>query len=174
MSRSVQVLRRLPHPMSSTPTVSAPGSSDADARKRRRENLIIAAVLVFQIAMPLSYYLSSRIYDERFSWRMFSTLRLRDCKVEVKEHLDIPDTDDEQRHTRVRQVNVERDVHVAWLRLLERMRSAVVDEYLARRCQSPDVTSVDFACQCSDTDGHPLPPMERSLSCKAAHREASP
>jgi hypothetical protein len=156
------------------PTVSAPASSDADARKRRRENLIIAAVLVFQIAMPLSYYLSGRIYDERFSWRMFSTLRLRDCKVEVKEHLDIHDSDDNQRHTRVRQVNIERDVHVAWLRLLERMRSAVIDEYLARRCESPEVTSVEFACHCNDTDGRPLPPMERSFTCKAAHREASP
>ena len=155
--------------MSSTPTVSAPGTSDADARKRRRENLTIAAILVFQIAMPLSYYVSHRLYDERFSWRMFSTLRLRDCKVEVKEHVNIDGSE------RVRQVNIERDVHVAWLRLLERMRSAVVDEYLERRCESPDVTSVDFACHCNDTDGRPLAPMERQLTCKVAHRaEAAP
>lgn len=149
--------------MSSTPTASAPSTD----RKRKRENLTIAAILVFQIAMPLSYYFSSRIYDERFSWRMFSTLRLRDCKVEVKEHVRSGG------RSGTRTVNIERDVHVAWLRLLERMRSAVVDEYLARRCQSPDVTSVDFTCHCNDTDGRPLPPMERSLTCKEAHREGA-
>lgn len=152
--------------MSSTPTATAPSTAASDARKRRRENLTIAAILAFQIAMPLSYYLSDRLYDERFSWRMFSTLRLRDCKVEVKEHLI------SEGRSRTRRVNIERDVHVAWLRLLERMRSAVVDEYLARRCQSPDVTSVDFTCHCNDTDGRPLPPMERSFTCKEAHREA--
>jgi hypothetical protein len=154
--------------MSSTPTASASSTADADARKRRRDNLTIATILVFQIAMPLSYYLTDRLYDERFSWRMFSTLRLRDCKVEVKEQV-VSDG-----RARTRNVNIERDVHVAWLRLLERMRSAVVDEYLARRCQSPDVTSVDFTCHCNDTDGRALPAMERSLTCKAAHREAAP
>jgi hypothetical protein len=138
-------------------------------RTRRRENLVIAAILAFQILMPLSYYLGDRMYDERFSWRMFSTLRLRDCKVEVKEHVSSSGA------SRTRTVNVERDVHVAWLRLLERMRSAVIDEYLARRCTSPDVTSVDFTCRCKDTDGRALAPMERSVRCDAAHSsEATP
>jgi hypothetical protein len=54
------------------------------------------------------------------------------------------------------------------------MRSAVVDEYLARRCDNPDVLSVDFACHCNDTDGRSLAPMERSLTCNAAHREGLP
>jgi hypothetical protein len=130
--------------------------SSPSTAKRRRENWTIAAILAFQIAMPLSYYLSGRAYDERFSWRMFSTLRLRDCKVQVTEHLA---------GARSRNVNIERDVHVAWLRLLERARSAVIDAYLERRCQTEGVTSVDFVCHCKDTDGATLPPMERSLSC---------
>jgi hypothetical protein len=139
--------------------MSSPSTApDPHARTRRRENLTIAAILVFQIAMPLSYYVSRRAYDERFSWRMFSTLRLRDCKVEVKEQLE---------SGRTRSVNIERDVHVAWLRLLERMRSAVIEAYLERRCDNNGVTRVDFTCRCNDTDGRALPPMERSLSCEA-------
>jgi hypothetical protein len=131
--------------------------SSPSTAKRRRENWTIAAILAFQIAMPLSYYLSGRAYDERFSWRMFSTLRLRDCKVQVTEHLS---------SGRTRNVNIERDVHVAWLRLLERMRSAVIDAYLERRCEIEGVTSVEFICRCHDTDGTALPPMERSLRCE--------
>lgn len=131
-------------------------STAPDPVLRRRNNWTIAAILAFQIAMPLSYYLSGRAYDERFSWRMFSTLRLRDCKVRVTE----------QRHgVRARNVDIERDVHVAWLRLLERMRSAVIDAYLERRCHVEGVTRVDFVCNCKDTDGRALPPLERSLSC---------
>lgn len=140
--------------------MSSPSTAPhAHTRTRRRENLTIAAILVFQIAMPLSYYVSRRAYDERFSWRMFSTLRLRDCKVDVKEQLE---------SGRTRSVNIERDVHVAWLRLLERMRSAVIDAYLERRCDSGGVTRVDFTCRCNDTDGRALPAMQRSLSCEVA------
>jgi hypothetical protein len=105
---------------------------------------------------------SARTYDERFSWRMFSTLRLRDCKVEVTEQVRVAG------HAQTRTVNVERDVHVAWLRLLERMRGAVVDAYLERRCAGDDVASVHFVCRCHDTDGRALPPMERSLQCEAS------
>jgi hypothetical protein len=152
------MLTPLAFPMSTSST-----APHAQTRTRRRENLTIAAILVFQIAMPLSYYLSGRAYDERFSWRMFSTLRLRDCKVQVREHLV----------SSIRDVNVERDVHVAWLRLLERMRSAVVDAYLERRCQAEEVTRVDFICRCNDTDGRTLPAMERSLSCDSV-REVAP
>jgi len=128
---------------------------------RTRQNLFIGAVLLLQIGMPLSYYVSGRSYDERFSWRMFSTLRLRDCHVEVTEQVSTGNG------TQPRPVSVERDVHIAWLRLLERMRTGVVDAYLRRRCQGPDVQSVSFVCRCDDTDGRPLPPLERDLTCGA-------
>jgi hypothetical protein len=144
-------------------------TTDAQARTRRRQNLTIAVILVVQVALPLSYYLSSRLYDERFSWRMFSTLRLRDCKVEVTEQLSVAGRE------RSKKVNIERDVHVAWLRLLERMRSAVVDAYLERRCHNENVMRVDFVSRCTDTDGRVLPPMERSLLCTPRQRgEATP
>ena len=127
--------------------------------RRTRQNLFVGTVLLLQIGVPLSYYVSGRSYDERFSWRMFSTLRLRDCQVEVIEH--VPGAE-------ARRVNVERDVHIAWLRLLERMRTGVVDAYLRRRCEGSDVQRVDFAARCQDTDGRNLPAFERSLTCPRA------
>jgi hypothetical protein len=148
--------------MSAPRTPSLGSSSQRPNPPRRRENLLISAFLALQIAIPLSYYLSARTYDERFSWRMFSTLRLRDCKVEVTEQVRVGGQEVP------RSVNVERDVHVAWLRLLERMRSAVIDAYLERRCTTDDVSSVRFVCRCKDTDGTPLPAMERSLHCEAS------
>jgi hypothetical protein len=147
--------------MSSEPrSTTAP---QAKSPQRTRNNLFIGAVLLLQICLPLRYYVSDRGYDERFSWRMFSTLRLRDCKVEVSEQL--------RGAGGTRPVSVERDVHIAWLRLLERMRTGVVDAYLHRRCQGSDVQRVDFVCRCKDTDGRALPALERSLTCPA---EAAP
>ena len=136
--------------------------SPTDTPQRKRQNLFVGAVLLLQIGVPLSYYVSDRSYDERFSWRMFSTLRLRDCRVEVSEQA--------QGAAQARRVSVERDVHIAWLRLLERMRTGVVDAYLRRRCQGADVERVDFVCRCKDTDGRALPPYERSLTCAKGAR----
>ena len=141
--------------MSSEPRPATP--QQVSPQQRTRNNLFIGAVLLLQIGLPLSYYVSGRNYDERFSWRMFSTLRLRDCKVQVSEQL--------RGSAGMRPVSVERDVHIAWLRLLERMRSGVVDAYLQRRCHGSDVQRVDFVCRCDDTDGRALPPLERSLTC---------
>ena len=120
-------------------------------------NVGIALFLAAQVSVPLSYYLSDRNYDERFSWRMFSTLRVRDCRVKVTELVGAQSVP--------REVDVQRDVHVSWLRLLERMRGAVIDAYLQRRCVDPAVQRVELTSRCRDTDQTTLPPFVRSLTC---------
>jgi hypothetical protein len=132
---------------------------ESDPRKRRIANVFIGLFLAFQVIMPLSYYLGDRDYDERFSWRMFSTLRLRDCDIHVTETL-------REAGSRVaREVAVSADVQVAWVRLLERMRTRVVDNYLHRRCEREQVEHVDYVRSCRDTDGKALPETRRSLQC---------
>jgi hypothetical protein len=129
-------------------------------KSRRAVNAGIGLFLAAQVIVPLSYYLSDRDYDERFSWRMFSTLRVRDCHVKVTEFVGargVPRT-----------VDVQRDVHVSWLRLLERMRGAVIDAYLERRCADPTVQRVEFTSTCRDTDLTALPPLVRSLACRSS------
>jgi hypothetical protein len=162
--------------MLKTPRARAAASSpkpqvpEAPQRSSRRvQNAFIAAFLALQIGVPLHYYLSDRDYDERFSWRMFSTLRLRDCAVHV--------TETPRGAAGVsREVAIERDVHVAWVRLLERMRTAVVDRYLHRRCELAAIERVDYVRTCKDTDGSELTPVRRSLDCTQAEPqgEAAP
>src|SRR5690349_9855363 len=55
------------------------------ARRRTFENAFIALFLAFMLGMPLRYYMGGRGFDERFSWRMFSTIRMLDCKATVVE-----------------------------------------------------------------------------------------
>jgi hypothetical protein len=142
---------------------SAP-ASERDRRRRRLETLGSAAFLLFQLAVPLHYYLGSRDYDERFSWRMFSSVRLRDCRVHVVE------TPREAGTNAERPVAIERDVQVAWVHLLERMRTGVVDKYLQRRCEQADVERVQYLGACKDTDGSALPELRRERRCSAAER----
>jgi hypothetical protein len=148
----------MPEPTLQRPVESAPG-------RRRLSNVFIGAFLAVQIAMPLSYYLRDHDYDERFSWRMFSTLRLRDCKILVNETPRGSNTN--------QAVAIERDVQVAWLRLLERMRTSVVDKYLQRRCerQGGAIERVEFVRTCKDTDGKALPALHRTLQCGQSEPE---
>jgi hypothetical protein len=127
-------------------------------RARGLENAFIAGFLALQIAMPLSYYLGGRGYDERFSWRMFSTLRLRDCTVRVLEQ--------SREGAPPQPVALEQDVQASWVRLLERQRTAVIDKYLARRCRRGDVWQVEYVRTCQDTDGRALPPITQQLRCQ--------
>lgn len=131
---------------------------------RALSNALIAAFLLFQIAMPLRYYLGGRGYDERFSWRMFSSIRMQRCDVHVH---DLDEGGGE------REVELERELQVAWIGMLERYRAQVVDEFLRRRCAAPDVRKARYERTCKDTDGSDLPRLSVTLDCasKQLHRE---
>src|SRR5438477_6595214 len=105
---------------------------------RAASNGFIAAFLLYQIAMPLRYYARGGGYDERFSWRMFSTVRMQKCTVRVRETAK-PDDGGEARE---RSVNLNHELQIAWIGMLERDRPQVVRKFLARRCQQPDVSAV--------------------------------
>jgi hypothetical protein len=135
---------------------------------RRLSNLFIAAFLAFQIGMPLRYYLGDRGYDERFSWRMFSTVRLQQCEMQISERGANADP-------AFHQVHVRRDVQAAWVNLLERVRMPVVKKYLARRCERQHATEVSYTRRCTDTDGSALPVQTLRMDCSSRElREAPP
>ena len=141
---------------------------NAGIGSRRLTNTFIAAFLLFQVAMPLRYYLGDRGYDERFSWRMFSTLRMQQCEMQISEALSAD-------RSAFREVQVRRDIQVAWVNLLERVRMPVVKKYLARRCERQNASRVSYARRCIDTDGSALPVQTWLMDC-ASHtlREAAP
>jgi hypothetical protein len=131
------------------PAITGPAPS------RAWSNALIALFLTFHVAMPLRYYVRGGGYDERFSWRMFSTLRMQKCRVNLEETIG----DD------TRTVELPKVLHIAWIGMLERYRRPVVDKLLARRCEQPDARSVRFERTCVDTDGSTLPPNRVSIDC---------
>jgi hypothetical protein len=138
--------------------------------ERRLSNLFIAAFLAFQILMPLRYYLGERGYDERFSWRMFSTIRLQQCAMQISESVHVAGETPQ-----FRDVQVRRDVQAAWVNLLERVRMPVVEKYLTRRCERQNATLVRYTRRCMDTDGTALPVRTLELDCASRElREVEP
>jgi hypothetical protein len=126
----------------------------------------IALFLLYQVAMPLRYYLGGRGDDERFSWRMFSTVRLQRCQVRVREVAA----------GQIREVDLSKAVQIAWIGMLERNRPQAVEKLLRRRCQEADVTAVRYLRNCQNTDGSALPELALRLDCARGtiEREGSP
>jgi hypothetical protein len=131
-------------------------------------NGFIVLFLGYQIGMPLTYYLSERVYDERFSWRMFSTVRLQECDVQVSERLA------RGGDTVERPVVLEQDLQVAWINVLKRLRPAVVQKYLQRRCAATHAQAVTLRGQCVDTGGQTLPERRFELRCESGQWTQEP
>lgn len=147
-------------PMGDAQTKEAGPSVEAHAAAphgRRAANVFIALFLLYQVLMPLSYYLGDGGYDERFSWRMFSTLRLHRCNVGVQEEAGGD----------VRQVALGQALQVAWVNMLKRHRIDVVEKFLHARCAEEGVSEVRYVRRCTDTDGTQLPPQRLTLDCTA-------
>jgi hypothetical protein len=131
----------------------------ASPRARMLANAFIALFLAYQVAMPLRYYIGGRGLDERFSWRMFSTVRMLDCKAEVEEQVG----DNGEPYTR--KVNLKKEIQIAWIGLLERGRPLVVEKLLRRRCDEAGVLKAMYQLDCVAPDGKRLPSMHRHMQC---------
>ena len=151
-----------PEASATPPIAGEPDRLDpfASPRARLAANVFIALFLAYQVAMPLRYYVTGRGLDERFSWRMFSSVRMLDCDVDVDEHVRQADGGTEQRD-----VVLKKEVQVAWIGLLERGRELVIEKLLERRCGEQDVVKVDYSLACVSPDGQKLPAINRHMLC---------
>jgi len=144
--------------------VAAGGGADrfdpfASPRARLWANVFIALFLAYQVAMPLRYYAGGRGLDERFSWRMFSSVRMLECNVDIDEHVE------ELGDVRQRDVSLKKEVQVAWIGLLERGRDLVIEKFMRRRCDEEGVVKVDYYLGCVAPDGAKWPPINRHMKC---------
>jgi hypothetical protein len=88
----------------------------------RWPNGFIVGFLALQLLLPLHYYLVRRDeHDERFAWRMFSSVRMTTCEVELKVGNDT--------------VALTREFHDAWIALAQRGRRSVVEAMAQRLCK---------------------------------------
>ncbi|MCG8555928.1 MAG: hypothetical protein MJD61_11675 [Proteobacteria bacterium] len=128
-------------------------------RARRLTDVLIAGFVLVQLALPLSCYLADRGSDERFCWRMFSTLRMRSCSVLVLE------TRSESGERVSRELALYKALHSAWVSSLKRFRRNVVDKFLRWRCEQPGTTSAVFTRSCREPDGSEVPADRLAIDC---------
>lgn len=111
--------------------METPENAPPTAPRPTWRDALIAAFVIIQIALPLSYYVGRSDsplapFDERFAWRMFSPVRLAKCQVRVYDatHGNMNQT-----------ISLSRELHVVWVKLLNRARPSIVDGVVDRFCQ---------------------------------------
>ncbi len=99
----------------------------------------IAAFLLVQLAVPGTYYLRRDRHDERFSWRMFSPIRMARCEPEAK--------------VGGAKVALAATFHPAWIELAERGRRSVLEAMGRRLCRDHAGQEVVLWLRCRYLDG---------------------
>ncbi len=116
-----------------------PGRGKVDAFLRSRQGWVILVVIASQLLLPLHYYVARRDrHDERFAWRMFSPMRMTQCKPVFK--LD----------TKV--VALGDHFHEAWIEIAKRGRFRVVEEMAASLCERNPGSAVTVTLTCTYLD----------------------
>lgn len=133
-------------------------------RRRAWVRGFVVGFLLLQALVPLRYYLGDDPYDERFSWRMFSAVRVIECNTGVREMVGEP--------PRPRAIQLMKVIHEAWVTALRRNREDVIRAFLARRCHEEDVREVVLVNQCVDARGERLEPMRWRRDCESGEVEA--
>ena len=102
----------------------------------------ILAFLVVQLLAPLHYYLVRRDpHDERYAWRMFSPMRMAQCKAELS-------VDGQS-------VNLYSEFHEAWIEIAQRGRFVVIEEMAQKLCEENKGKRVEVSLDCTYIDHKP-------------------
>ena len=102
---------------------------------------LILAFIVIQLCVPLLYFTRRDPHDERFAWRMFSPMRMAQCKPRFAVN-GAP-------------VVLEREFHEAWITLAERGRFVVLEAMAAKLCAEHPSTEVTLTIDCTYLDRDP-------------------
>jgi hypothetical protein len=128
---------------------------DEESKPTRKRHLLIALFLAVQIGAPVSYYASSRVYDERFAWRMFSPIRMVRCNVRFVG----------VKSGRPEALHLTREVAQPWARWMLRGNARVIRAFGDYWCEknfgdAPHLT-VEANCPLpAGTIAQPVPPEE--------------
>lgn len=113
--------------------------------------------MAVQVALPASYYLlRDDRDDERFAWRMFSSVRLTRCTVAAfEEHSD-----------KRLALDLRESLHASWQRSLERGRRRVIERFLATRCERQALQYSLLERRCTSPSGTALPIARYRYDCR--------
>ncbi|MCE9590274.1 MAG: hypothetical protein K8S99_07100 [Planctomycetes bacterium] len=131
------------------PQDPAPVARTPDALQRRWIGVAVALFLLAQLLLPLRYYLSPPTSDERFAWRMFSSVRMRDCTARLYETIE--------RDGKTIEEPVPPATLAHWRDLLDGNRPEVVEAVMRSFRRRPGVRAVRFELKCRGVDGRELP-----------------
>lgn len=123
--------------------------------------LLLVCFFIVQIWGALSYYQSENPWDERFSWRMFSTVRGLKCTFELFERrVDGTETCPDDSRFRCSSVHLSSRHHMVWVNLLARGRLSVLDRLAEHECAKQQGEPGFYArIRCPD----PTPPHQPHL-----------
>ncbi|MEM9191209.1 MAG: hypothetical protein AAGF12_18705 [Myxococcota bacterium] len=117
---------------------------------------VVLGLVLIQALIPLTYYVGNDDpYDERFSWRMFSAIRVVQCRTEVREETAGASSP----------LNLPQTIHEAWISHLRRNRRSVIEAFLERRCDLTEADAVVVENYCVDANRVRLPTLEWRRSC---------
>ena len=159
-------------------TDSADPSTDAfastpSASARKIISVFILLWLVWQVAVPLSYYVGDNVDDERFAWRMFSGIWLahKSCTASVTEFRMDPVDGEAQFDA----IDLGRTLHGTWVnQLAKKNRRLVVEKFLQNRCEAdPSVTEVQYIRTCAGVSQSRIPPVTLRFDCRASHSQGT-
>ena len=106
----------------------------------RRTSIFIGCFLALQLALPLSYYTCREDKnDERFSWRMFSPVRLTNCSATFS--------------VDGARVQLTRTFHESWGRIANRGREVVIRRMAERLCADNQGKQVRIRLDCRKVGG---------------------
>jgi hypothetical protein len=112
----------------------------------------ILAFVVVQMLAPLTYYIARRDkHDERFAWRMFSPMRMTQCRPQFTLSGE--------------PVDLNAKFHEAWIEIAGRGRLMVLDAMAAKLCGDNPGKRVDFTMDCQYID-RPAAHFERTDVCR--------
>ena len=130
-------------------------------------NVFIISWLLWQLLVPLSYYLGHDVDDERFAWRMFSGVWLlqKSCTASVTEFRSQPGAG----APGARRINLERAVHGTWVgQLKKKNRRLVVEKFARARCEAdPSVSEIEYIRACPAAPDARIPPVTLRFNCRA-------
>ena len=145
-------------------------SSPHPGRGRLFVSFFIVVYLLWQLALPFSYYVGDDKLDERFAWRMFSAFghARKRCRIDVRPFPTSP----EQRHPadqKLFMVTLDN-----WGSLLRKNPKPVVDKLLRTQCEiSPWMDEILLVRKCPQDWGPKRLSGYLRLNCKTGERSGS-
>ena len=131
-------------------------------RSRKIGNVFIVLFFLFQVLVPLRYYLGGPEADERFSWRMFSSFGKQSCSVSAYETIE-----QDGRYVE-RPLPLETLLHRNWINQFRGyFQPDLVRRFMHLRCGQAAIREVRYERTCSATDGTPVAPYRVSMDCES-------